>query len=55
MDIKPEEEGSLLSSILHPQDGSEPVEYPRTEGIDAKVSENIYFPTGCGNIFSVTH
>ncbi|MEI6446602.1 MAG: DNA (cytosine-5-)-methyltransferase [Actinomycetes bacterium] len=38
LEVPPVEDGPKLRAILHPEDGSEPVEAPFTEGPDAKVS-----------------
>ena len=38
LEVPPVEHGPKLRAVLHPEDGSEPVEAPYTEGPDAKVS-----------------
>ena len=46
LELPPPESGPMLANILHPQDGSEPPEYPFTEGLMAQVGPNYTLGNG---------
>ena len=46
LELPPAESGPMLANILHPEDGSEPPEYPFTEGLMAQVGPNYTLGNG---------